>query len=242
MERNGIMMGGKMYPIAMVAVLGCVLAVGCKSQRAVGLTHIPAADSKVGDPGSGDPGGGNGGNGNNGNGLGNGNTGDGNGNGVTTNDNNNPNPNSDPDPGDDRNRYLNPRPGNYVEDRVMLAAQAVHFDYDSAVVRPTDSGRMELVARYLKAQPTYYLLVEGHCDERGTEQYNLTLGQRRAQSVRDALMKFGISPERVQAISYGEKVPVIASSDEVSYEENRRGEFVVYRPSAAPSPTPVIVP
>ncbi len=240
MEMNRIMMGGKMYPIAMVAVL--VLAVGCKSQRAVGLTKIPAGDSKVGDPGSGDPRGGSGGGGNNGNGLGNGNTGTGGGTGVTTNDNNNPNPN--PNPVDDRNRDLNKRPGNYVEDRVMLAAQAVHFDYDSAEVRPTDTVRMELVARYLNAQPTFYLLVEGHCDERGTEQYNLTLGQRRAQSVRDALMKFGISPERVQTISYGEKVPVIASSDDVSYEENRRGEFVVYRPTEAtsPAPTPVIVP
>ena len=101
-----------------------------------------------------------------------------------------------------------------------------------------------MVARYMKAQPDFYLLVEGHCDERGTEQYNLTLGQRRAQAVRDTLMQFGINPERVQTISFGEKVPVIESDDEVSYRENRRGEFVVYRPSVtpAPAPKPVVVP
>ena len=105
--------------------------------------------------------------------------------------------------------------------------------------------KVALVARYLQAQTGFYLLIEGHCDERGTEQYNLSLGQRRAQSVRDTLMKFGINPERVQTISFGEKVPVIESNDKVSYQENRRGEFVVYRPSlpSAPKPkTPVVIP
>ena len=126
----------------------------------------------------------------------------------------------------------------------MLKTQAVHFDYDSVAMRPADNDKVALVARYMQAQPAFYLLVEGHCDERGTEQYNLTLGQRRAQAVRDTLMQFGINPERVQTISFGEKVPVIESDDEVSYRENRRGEFVVYRPSVtpAPAPKPVVVP
>jgi len=228
---------GRMYPITMVAVLGLAVAMGCKSQRAVDVTHIPEKGSADKGSGNNNPGG------NNGGGLGNGNTGNGNGGtGVTTNNNNPPNPN--PNPKDDKNRDLNNRPGNYVEDREMLKAQAVHFDYDSAVMRPTDNDKVTMVARYMKAQPDFYLLVEGHCDERGTEQYNLTLGQRRAQAVRDALMQFGINPERVQTISFGEKVPVIESDDEVSYRENRRGEFVVYRPSVtpAPAPKPVVVP
>ena len=228
---------GRLYSITMMAALGLAVATGCKSQRAVDVTHIP--DKGSADKGSGN----NNSGGNNGGGLGNGNTGNGNGGtGVTTNNNNPPNPN--PNPKDDKNRDLNNRPGNYVEDREMLKAQAVHFDYDSAVMRPTDNDKVTMVARYMKAQPDFYLLVEGHCDERGTEQYNLTLGQRRAQAVRDTLMQFGINPERVQTISFGEKVPVIESDDEVSYRENRRGEFVVYRPSVtpAPAPKPVVVP
>ena len=228
---------GRLYSITMTATLGLAVATGCKSQRAVDVTHIPEKGSADKGSGNNNPGG------NNGGGLGNGNTGNGNGGtGVTTNNNNPPNPN--PDPKDDRNRDLNNRPGNYVEDREMLKAQAVHFDYDSALMRPTDNDKVGLVARYMKAQPAFYLLVEGHCDERGTEQYNLTLGQRRAQTVRDTLMQFGINPERVQTISFGEKVPVIESNDEVSYRENRRGEFVVYRPSVTPGPAPkpVIVP
>ena len=228
---------GRLYSITMMAALGLAMATGCKSQRAVDVTHIPEKGSADKGSGNNNPGG------NNGGGLGNGNTGNGNGGtGVTTNNNNPPNPN--PDPKDDRNRDLNNRPGNYVEDREMLKAQAVHFDYDSALMRPTDNDKVGLVARYMKAQPAFYLLVEGHCDERGTEQYNLTLGQRRAQTVRDTLMQFGINPERVQTISFGEKVPVIESNDEVSYRENRRGEFVVYRPSVTPTPAPkpVVVP
>ena len=228
---------GRLYLITMMAALGLAVATGCKSQRAVDVTHIPkkeTIDNKK--PGDSTPGGGN-----TGGGLGNGNTGGGNGDPVVTTNNNNPpnpDPNPNPNPKDDRNRDLSNRPGNYIEDREMLKTQAVHFDYDSAVMRPVDNDKVALVARYLQAQPGFYVLIEGHCDERGTEQYNLSLGQRRAQSVRDTLMKFGINPERVQTISFGEKVPVIESNDEVSYRENRRGEFVVYRPSLQPAPKP----
>ena len=231
---------GRLYSITVMAALGLAVATGCKSQRAVDVTHIPgkeAVDSK--EPSGSNSGGTNGNNA--GGGLDDGNTGNGNDGSVGATNNNNP---SNPNTKDDRNRDLSKRPGNYVEDREMLKAQAVHFDYDSAAMRPADNGKVALVVRYLQAQPAFYLLVEGHCDERGTEQYNLTLGQRRAQAVRDTLMKFGINPERVQTISFGEKVPVVESNDGVSYQENRRGEFVVYRPSVtpAPAPKPVIVP
>ena len=232
---------GRLYSITVMAALGLAVATGCKSQRAVDVTHIPGketVDSK--EPSGSSSGGTNGGNA--GGGLDDGNTGNGNDGSVGATNNNNP---SNPNTKDDRNRDLSKRPGNYVEDREMLKAQAVHFDYDSAGVRPVDGDKVALVARYLRAQPAFYLLIEGHCDERGTEQYNLTLGQRRAQSVRDTLMQFGINPERVQTISFGEKVPVIESNDKISYQENRRGEFVVYRPSlptAEKTKEPVIVP
>jgi len=94
-------------------------------------------------------------------------------------------------------------------------------------VIPSDMGNIEFVARHLISQPSHLLYVEGHCDERGTEQYNLSLGERRAQAVRDQLMAFGISSDRVQTISYGEKQPVVEGGDEASYQANRRGEFVL---------------
>lgn len=230
----------RLYSITIIAVLGLSVAMGCKSQRVVDLTHIPKKDS-VEDK---KPEGGNPGGGNSGGGLGDGNSGGGDDDTVVTTNNDNTT-DTDSKPNDDRNRDLTNRPGNYVEDREMLKTQAVHFDYDSAALRPIDNDKIALVARYLQAQPAFYLLIEGHCDERGTEQYNLSLGQRRAQSVRDTLMRFGINPGRIQTISFGEKVPVVESNDELSYEENRRGEFVVYRPSLSSSPnpkTPVIVP
>ncbi|MBR89974.1 MAG: hypothetical protein CMO66_01695 [Verrucomicrobiales bacterium] len=240
------MLGGRLYPVALTALLGLALAAGCKSTQEPGLTHIPEnnnGDTSGGDGGDGNTGGGN--NGGNG-GVGPGNTGGGNDTVVTNNDGGNGNNGGDDNTGDDRNRELGPRPGDYMEDREILAAQSVHFDYDSAAVRPTDQSKIGLVARYLSAQPTFHLVIEGHCDERGTEQYNLSLGQRRAEAVREALAPFGISPERIQTISYGENFPVLKSTDEVSYQENRRGEFVIWRPVPAaiqpPAGQSVIVP
>ncbi|MBR89973.1 MAG: hypothetical protein CMO66_01690 [Verrucomicrobiales bacterium] len=109
----------------------------------------------------------------------------------------------------------------------FFSAHTVHFDYDSASVRPGDRGKVEAVARHMLSNPNHLLYIEGHCDERGTEQYNLSLGERRAQAVRSVLAEFGIHGERIQTISYGEKQPVVEGTDENSYQANRRGEFVL---------------
>ena len=91
----------------------------------------------------------------------------------------------------------------------MFLAQMVQFDYDSSAVRPSDLPKVELVAQHLIQNPTHKLLIEGHCDERGTEDYNVSLGERRALAVLDELLRLGISQDRLRTTSYGEKVPLM---------------------------------
>ena len=121
--------------------------------------------------------------------------------------------------------------GNELEDRDMFLAQMVQFDYDSTAVRPSDLPKVELVAQHLIQNPTHKLLIEGHCDERGTEDYNVSLGERRALAVLDELLRLGISQDRLRTTSYGEKVPLMDGLTEVAFTQNRRGEFVLLRPS-----------
>jgi peptidoglycan-associated lipoprotein len=117
-----------------------------------------------------------------------------------------------------------------LADRAALAAHTVHFDFDSAVVKKSELPHVEAVAAALKADPTVKLLIEGHCDERGTEEYNRALGERRALALREALVKRGIAPERIRTISYGEDRPVDPGHNEEAWAKNRRGEFVLLRP------------
>ncbi len=119
---------------------------------------------------------------------------------------------------------------NNTPDRNAFLAQMVHFDYDSAVIRPEDLPKIEVVARHLTQQAKHLMVLEGHCDERGTEQYNLSLGERRAQSVRDQLVKYGISPDRVRTLSFGEEIPLVEGNSESAWAKNRRGEFVLMLP------------
>jgi peptidoglycan-associated lipoprotein len=76
------------------------------------------------------------------------------------------------------------------------------------------------------------LLIEGHCDERGTEEYNRALGERRALALREALAKAGVSPDRIRTISYGKDRPVNPGHDESAWAQNRRGEFILLHPKA----------
>lgn len=115
-------------------------------------------------------------------------------------------------------------------DRAALAAQTVHFAYDSSALKTSEQGKVDAVAAELKANPMNKLLIEGHCDERGTEGYNLSLGERRALSLREALAAQGVSPERVRTMSLGEAVPAVDGHDESAWAMNRRGEFVLIRP------------
>lgn len=103
---------------------------------------------------------------------------------------------------------------------------AVLFDYDSARVRPSEESKLEAVAAYLKSNPGK-LVVEGHCDERGTAEYNRALGERRAIAARDELVKLGVDTSRMSTISYGKDRPADPGHDEAAWAKNRRCEFVV---------------
>ncbi|MBV6481915.1 MAG: Peptidoglycan-associated lipoprotein [bacterium] len=105
--------------------------------------------------------------------------------------------------------------------------ETIYFDYDKYDL--TDSARRSLLnnAEYLRSNPQTRILVEGNCDDRGTEEYNQALGENRALSVREYLVQLGISPSRIDVISYGELRPAVEGSSESSRSQNRRAEFKV---------------
>lgn len=105
----------------------------------------------------------------------------------------------------------------------------VYFDFDSAQVNPGERGKVEAVAEYLRRNTGVGVIVEGHCDERGSNEYNLALGERRALAVRAYLVSLGIDANRIQTKSYGEERPVALGHDEASWAQNRRAEFKLFQ-------------
>lgn len=118
-----------------------------------------------------------------------------------------------------------------TQDREALKAQTVYFDLDSATIKSSEKAKLDEVAAYLKANPNNDVLIEGHCDERGTEGYNLSLGERRAQAAREYLVSVGASAENIYTISYGETRPADQGQGESAWSRNRRAEFVVALPA-----------
>jgi peptidoglycan-associated lipoprotein len=114
--------------------------------------------------------------------------------------------------------------------REILAAHTVHFDLDSTVIKSGERPHVQAVADYLKGAPGDALLVEGHCDERGTEEYNRALGERRALALREALIAGGADGQKIVTRSYGKDRKVDTGNSEAAHAKNRRGEFVVLRP------------
>jgi peptidoglycan-associated lipoprotein len=117
------------------------------------------------------------------------------------------------------------------EDRAMFAADTVYFEYDRATLKTSESDKVKRVAEFQKGNPLHDLAVEGHCDERGTEEYNRSLGERRALAVREALVSLGISGSRITTTSFGEDQPADPGHDDKAWEKNRRGEFIILLPS-----------
>ena len=105
----------------------------------------------------------------------------------------------------------------------------VYFAFDASNLKDTELAKIEAVAQHLQANPTRVVMVEGNCDERGSNEYNLTLGELRAGSVRDYLLRLGIAAERVQTKSYGEEKPAVTGSGESVWSKNRRGEFAIFQ-------------
>ena len=119
---------------------------------------------------------------------------------------------------------------NMLADRAALAAYTIHFAYDSSAIRTSEKPNLALVAQALSSDPSAKLLIEGNCDERGTEEYNRSLGERRALAAREALAKQGIDPSRIRTISYGKDKPVESGHDEAAWAKNRRDDFVLLHP------------
>ena len=103
----------------------------------------------------------------------------------------------------------------------------VHFDYDLALIRAVDIPILDKQAEFLKASPMVTTTILGHCDERGTADYNLALGQRRADAIKDYLVKKGIAADRMEAVSMGAEAPLDKASTEAAWAMNRRGEFII---------------
>ena len=117
-----------------------------------------------------------------------------------------------------------------IKDPAALAAYTIHFSFDSAVVKKGEQDKIAAVASALSSSPSDKLLIEGNCDERGTEEYNRALGERRALAAREALAKAGVSPERIRTISYGKDKPVNPGHDESAWSANRRADFILLHP------------
>ena len=120
----------------------------------------------------------------------------------------------------------------YDQDRVTFANQTVHFAFDSAAVLSKEENKLIIVAEKLKSDPSARLLIEGHCDERGTEEYNRALGERRALALREALNHAGIDASYIRTLSFGKDKPADSGHDEAAWNKNRRGEFILCHPKA----------
>lgn len=190
----------KFSSLLMVALALTLSATGCK-KKPVGVTPIPGSGTRVVDEGM--------------TGIGSGgtigNTGDTFGGGPLNPD-------------------LSGPLDNFNQDRATLASHVVHFDYDSSVVKSSERGNVEAVAAYMKSTSGVFLLIEGHCDERGTEEYNRSLGERRALALREALVADGVDGMKVTTRTFGEDRPAVNGHDESAWRQNRRGEFVVLHP------------
>jgi peptidoglycan-associated lipoprotein len=105
----------------------------------------------------------------------------------------------------------------------------VFFDFDKSSIRDDQKAGMNNDVAALKADPKLKVLIEGHCDERGTVEYNLALGERRAKAAKDYLIAAGIPADRISTISYGKERPFVLGHDESAWKWNRRGHFVVQK-------------
>lgn len=121
--------------------------------------------------------------------------------------------------------------GNEYNDAAVAAERAltnniVYFDYDQSSIRSDYQSVVDAFARYLAANPSARVRLEGHADERGTTEYNIALGERRANAVQSALVAQGVSPSQTSVISYGEERPAVSGSSEEAYAQNRRVQII----------------
>jgi peptidoglycan-associated lipoprotein len=195
----------KLIKISNVILFGCILpilAIGCKT-KSVGLTPLPSSSAagsgtQAAKPGPGES------------------LSDGSNKAGSAVGELGSNPISDPNLRKD-----------WPRDREIFKSDTVHFDYDSSVIKADDKAKVAAVAEYIKSHASDALEIEGHCDVRGTEEYNRSLGERRALALRDELIQLGVEASRIDTVSFGEDRPVDTGHDEAAYKKNRRGEFLL---------------
>ncbi len=119
---------------------------------------------------------------------------------------------------------------NYVANAEIFKSDTVYFDFDSSVVKAAEKSKVASVAEHMKANPADALRVEGHCDERGTEEYNRALGERRALALRENLVGLGVRADHILTVTFGKDRPADPGHDEAAWSKNRRGEFILLTP------------
>jgi len=114
-----------------------------------------------------------------------------------------------------------------LEGRTNAPLLPIYFDFDKSNIREDQRARIEKDAEFLASNKAIRVQIEGNCDERGTNEYNMALGQRRALSAKKYLVNLGIAENRLETISYGEEKPLLFGHDEYSWAQNRRDDFVI---------------
>jgi len=114
-----------------------------------------------------------------------------------------------------------------MEELFAKEVKDAYFDYDKADIRPDTRSALTETAGFLKSYPQVKVMIEGHCDERGSTEYNLALGDRRAQAAKDFLVSLGVGSDRMQTVSYGKERPFCNEHAEACWQQNRRGHFVM---------------
>ena len=114
-----------------------------------------------------------------------------------------------------------------LEGRTSAPLLPIYFDFDKSNIKQDQRVRLEKNADYLKQNPAAKVRIEGNCDERGTSEYNMALGERRAINAKKYLVNLGIHGDRVHTISYGEEKPLLHGHDEFSWAQNRRDDFII---------------
>ncbi len=109
----------------------------------------------------------------------------------------------------------------------MFESESIYYEFDSSALTPVAQSVLTGKAEYLRDNPGMQVIIEGHCDERGTPEYNLALGDRRAESAKSFLVNFGVDPSRFTTVSYGEESPVDTGHDEDAWSQNRRAKFLI---------------
>jgi len=122
-----------------------------------------------------------------------------------------------------------PQPSATDEELFSRNVRDIYFDYDKYDIRADQQAALQSDAQFLAQHPAMRFTIEGHCDERGSTEYNLALGDNRANAVKNALIQAGVGADRIRTISYGKEKPVCTESSEQCWQQNRRGHFVYQR-------------